>query len=453
VKRLREGAARILWSSHPARPGPEYALLRESQWWPEERIAELQATELRRLVEAASQVPFYRRRFREAGIGAADIRSVDDVRRLPVLERSDLERLGIPGLRAPRSWGMRVTSSGSLGRPVEFLWPLSQMRWLDAEEARARAWLGCDVGERRLEVRCRPVGRAQAVNATLLNAEALHAPAVADASVVDRVVRSLRRYPPRLVWGVSNALYTVALALLDAGQPQPTRACWSGGNHLHPHYRWALQEAFRCEVYERYATMETGLVAHECPEGRSLHVPAEGILAEIVRADGSPAGPGETGDVLVTVLRNRATPLIRYRLGDRAVAPGAGRCDCGRGLPLFGTVAGRTADVLRTSTGALVGPREVVAATRPGTGSVVDLQVVQDGTGEIEIRVVQRDAPAAEADRARVAAAVAELVGAPRPPGIQRVDSLPLTPGGKIRTVVGAATGPATIVLPEEQVA
>jgi len=99
-----------------------------------------------------------------------------------------LVRQGIAGLRVPGSWGMRAASSGSTGRPARFLWPLEQMRWLDAGEARARAWLGSDVGTRRLEVRCRPVGRMQELSAVLLNTAAFHAPVVADVAAVRRLV-------------------------------------------------------------------------------------------------------------------------------------------------------------------------------------------------------------------------------------------------------------------------
>ena len=78
---LRERAASILWRAHPARPGPEYAALRESQWWAPERVASLQAHRLRQLIEAARKVPFYRERLRDAGVAAEDIRTVNDVSR------------------------------------------------------------------------------------------------------------------------------------------------------------------------------------------------------------------------------------------------------------------------------------------------------------------------------------------------------------------------------------
>lgn len=432
----RESLARVLWHAHPARPGPQYASLMESQWWPRERLEDLQASALRRLVGVAARVPHYGNRFGEAGVVPEAIHTIADIRRLPILERSDLQRLGVEGLKVPGSWGMRASSSGSTGRPVRFLWPLEQMRWLDAGEARARVWMGSDVGTRRLEVRCRPVGKAQEVSAVLLNTAAFHAPVVASRDAVRRLVRALAANPPTLIWGVSNALYVLAVALLEDGRTVRAGACWSGGNHLHPHYRRAFEQAFECNVYERYATMETGLVAHECVEGGSLHVPAEGIVTEIIRADGSPAGPGEMGDVLITSLHNTATPLIRYRVGDQAIAPAEGPCRCGRGLPVFGRVVGRTHDFLRTASGSLLSPAQAVEVAALGSTSVIDFQVVQAADDRLRIFVVQRDTPSADIDRQELADRFDRLVQPPDRPQIERVDHIALTPGGKLRTLV-----------------
>jgi phenylacetate-coenzyme A ligase PaaK-like adenylate-forming protein len=431
-----ERSARLFWYAHPAHPGPQYAALIESQWWSRDRIEALQVSRLQRLVRIALQVPFYRDRFRAAGVDADVIRTLDDVRKLPILERPDLQRLGIAGLKVPGAWGMRASSSGSTGRAVHFLWPLEQMRWLDAGEARARVWLGSDVGTRRLEVRCRPVGRLQAISATLLNTAAFHAPVVADRAEVRRLAQALERRPPTLIWGVSNALYVLAVALLEEGRSVRAGACWSGGNHLHPHYRQAFERAFACEVYERYASMETGLVAHECVEARSLHVPAEGLIVEILNQDGEEVAAHETGDVVVTCLHNTATPLIRYRLGDRAEAPDGRACACGRGLPVFGRVAGRANDFLRTAEGTLVSPGEAVAAARIGHDSIIDFQVVQANDRRLRILVVQRESATEQADRERLVETFARIVHPPERPSIERVDHIALTPGGKLRTLV-----------------
>lgn len=435
--RWRGALARVMWHAHPGRPGPEYARLRESQWWSPEKIAEYQVQQFKALMNSAMKVPFYRDRFSEAGVSPDSIRTIDDVSTVPILERADMERLGIEGIKVPGSWGVKASSSGSLGKRVQFLWPLSQMQWLDAGEERAREWLGSKVGSWRLEIRCRPVGLPQKIAATLLNETAVHAPTMANPQVAASVLKKLETRRPTMVWGVSNAMYTVAVALLEQGRTAPSKSCWSGGNLLLPHYRKALEQAFQCTVYERYATMETGLVAHECPEGRLLHVPAEGLIVEIVRPDGSKAGPGETGEVLLTALRNHATPLIRYRVGDCAIAPTTNRCSCGRGLPVFGTVTGRTRDFLRTPSGSLIGPRQAAVALRPiFDSSLIDFQIVQDAQLGLKILVMQRNTPETDSDRQQIASIIQELAQSPQKPEVERVDKIALTPGGKLRTFI-----------------
>jgi phenylacetate-CoA ligase len=171
-----------------------------------------------------------------------------------------------------------------------------------------------------------------------------------------------------------------------------------------------------------------------------LHVPAEGIIAEILTSDGTPAAPGEMGDVVVTALRNAATPLIRYRIGDQAHAPLQSICSCGRGLPVFGVVSGRSGDRLRTSSGQSIGPRQVVAAARPAMGTIIDFQAVQQADGRVRVLVMQRDAPEAGSDRDRLAEILESLVSPPERPQVERVDQIAVTPGGKIRTVVSHLT-------------
>ena len=435
---LRNLVARACFGAHPAGGGRKLPRARESQWWSAEQIEGLQTARLRRLAQAAASVPFYRERFREAGVDPAAIHSLNELRRLPPLEREELAENGL-SLRTPGEWGLRASSSGSAGSPVRVLWSREEMGWRDASEERGREWLGIGPGERRLEVRCRPVTRAQAVSAALLNTKAIHAGVASDPSALERLAHSLKRDPPSLVNGVSNAIYEIALALLAQGRTVPARACWSGGNHLHPHYRAALESAFECPVFEKYATMETGLIAHECPDRGSMHVAAEGVIAEIVRPDGSAAGPGEMGDVLITSLRNRALPLIRYRIGDRAIAPEPGLCPCGRGLPVFGTIVGRDDGFLLTGSGDVVTPKEVVDLVRSATESVIDFQVIQDEDTGLRVLVTQRDAPPSETDRERIAAALGELVQPPAPPRVERVEGIPLTPGGKLKTLVTRA--------------
>ena len=282
--------------------------------------------------------------------------------------------------------------------------------------------------------------RRHRVAAWLANTTTLHGDEIPDAGALGRLLAWAERCPPALVRGVSNTLYAVARALEGQGRRLPARVCWSGGSHLPDHYRRTIESAFGCPVHERYASWDAGAIAHHCPEARALHVAAESVLVEIVRDDGSPAAPGEIGHVLVTTLRNRAMPLIRYRLGDLAEVPRDERCSCGRGLPLLGRLIGRSNELLRTAGGELIAPEVVSQQMSRSSDSVIEFQVTQREDLSLDVRIVQRNQPPPEPYRVRIAAALDELIGLPGAARVERVEDLPLTAAGKLRHVVSHAT-------------
>jgi phenylacetate-CoA ligase len=105
--------------------------------------------------------------------------------------------------------------------------------------------------------------------------------------------------------------------------------------------RKAVEGAFGCKVFDKYGSREFSGIAYECEAHQGHHVVAESYIVEILK-DGRPAQPGEMGEVVVTDLNNYCMPLIRYRLGDLAVAMDSSKgCACGRGLPMIGQIEGR----------------------------------------------------------------------------------------------------------------
>jgi phenylacetate-CoA ligase len=193
---------------------------------------------------------------------------------------------------------------------------------------------------------------------------------------------------------------------------------------------------------QRYGSSEVGLAAHECPEGR-LHVAAEGVIVEVVRDDGSPAAPGELGQVLVTVLRNRATPILRYRIGDLAEMSTGEPCRCGRGLPTLGRLVGRANELLLDAGGRFVVPAVVGWAIETASESVLEFQVVQAEDLSVQVLVVQRDDPPPGPYRDRIAEALDELLGLPGATTVERIDEIPLSGAGKLRHIVSHASSVA----------
>ena len=100
-----------------------------------------------------------------------------------------------------------------------------------------------------------------------------------------------------------------------------------------------MSKAFCENIYDAYGSAELGgIVAQECEARTGLHVNTELSLVEVLK-DGEPCSEGERGRLVVTNLRNLATPFIRYEQGDSAVV--LDDCACGRHMPLIAHIRGK----------------------------------------------------------------------------------------------------------------
>jgi phenylacetate-coenzyme A ligase PaaK-like adenylate-forming protein len=109
---------------------------------------------------------------------------------------------------------------------------------------------------------------------------------------------------------------------------------WSGGEHLAPAARRAIERAFDCPVMNEYGASECMSIAHECREGW-MHLHHEWVALEGVDDDGLPTAPGKLSRTcLLTNLANWIQPVIRYDLGDRITAAKV-PCRCGDPRPAF----------------------------------------------------------------------------------------------------------------------
>lgn len=94
--------------------------MEQSQWWPRERIEELQIRRLRRLISHAEQfVPYYRDLFKKTELTAADIHSLSDLQRIPLLTKQDI-RSNLEGFKSEKAERLtRFNTGGSSGEPLK----------------------------------------------------------------------------------------------------------------------------------------------------------------------------------------------------------------------------------------------------------------------------------------------------------------------------------------------
>ena len=323
------------------------ARLEVTEWLPLDRIEEAQRQQLGILAAHCSQhSAAFARRLAAAGLAASELAQPGGLARLPPLTRRGLQdRDGlfcavVPEAHQPT--GMTQTS-GSTGEPTQVrrtgLTKLGHMamtvrdhRW-QRRDARGRL---AAMSAHRHEVTAladwgEPLaliyrtGPALALPATMAVAE-LHT------RIADFAPQVLVTYP-----SVLNAM----LDIVERGG-----AKFDGLAHVrcmsemvHPELRERTQAVLGLAIEDAYTSEEFGFLALQCPDADGYHVMAETHIVEVVDDAGGPCAPGEWGRVLVTDLHNFATPLIRYDIGDYAMA--SAPCPCGRGLPRIERFMGR----------------------------------------------------------------------------------------------------------------
>jgi phenylacetate-CoA ligase len=389
----------------------------------------------------------------EVGIRPGDVRSLDDLRLLPLTMRTDArdagdDRRSVLG-PAPT---VTKTSGGTTGEPLVIAYEPDSDHWRNATKLRGYGWAGYHEGEpvlhywgfpmrtpgplkRRAKVRLdRAIKRETYVDCTRRGADAL-----------DNVVRVILREKPRFLVCYTQAGGDLARHVNERGLrawDDITVIC--GAERVFQHDRRALEQAFGPRVFETYGCREVMLLASECDAHAGLHESMENVLVEIVVKDGGkvrPAREGELGEVFLTDLHNYAMPFLRYANGDLAVAGSSARCACGRALRRIRSIEGRTTETLRDGGGGRVSGMVFNLMFSTLAASVRQFQAIQHPDGSITLRVI----PQATLDAS--ALAHIEKNCAKFLPGVpirvDAVDEIPLSKSGKRQPVIVEKTDDA----------
>ena len=409
-----------------------------SQFLSADEIRALQWQRLRTLLNHAyAQCPFYRTRFDRAGLTPGDLRGLEDLRALPILEKRDIQEQGgdMVAQNWPRGDLIANQTGGSTGTPVSFFLSKARKCSRAAATLRHNRWAGWRVGDRAAVIwgalRDRPpdTWRARLRGALLSEPLWLDTANVTEASLVE-FHTALLRYRPRIIQAYARSAVLFARYLQARGlTPHRPHGLVTSAEVLEADERRLLEDVFGCPIFNRYGCREVSVVASECPAHSGLHVMAEGLYLEIETPQGA-AAAGEMGSILVTDLLNHAMPLIRYRIGDLG-AWAAGACPCGRGLPRLERVAGRVTDFLVGCDGRLVSGvylATYVVAQRPSLGQV---QILQQKAGAVTYRIKPGRDFHHERDLEYLRTTTRRYLGAEARIDSEVVEELPAEPSGK----------------------
>ena len=440
----------LVWpafATDPAAPLTQWTRgLGESQAWTAGQLLKGQQQQLKALARwAYESTPYFRNpRWREPlkrVAASADTHAFADAwQQVPVLTKAELRlhgtRVHAQGLPASERKVETLRTTGSTGIPVEIRRnPTARAMWL-ALTLREVYWLNRDMKGRLGIARYLPPERRQETGETFPTWGPPYFPihvtgpraVIHVGHALDVIGRWLDAHPPNVLLTYPTVLAGL-MDLRGALGPPPGLADVSLiSEPVSPDLVERLATEWRVRTTQCYSAVDGGYLALQCDRGR-LHVQAEAVYLELLREDGSPCAPGQTGRVVITPLHNLATPL-RYAIGDYAVA--GERCDCGREHAVIDRVLGRERNLVRRpdGTSGWAGLRDVVKID-----AVLQGQFVQTRLDQVELRV-KLSRPLDTDLREQLVRTVRRTLAYPFEVDIVQVDSIERGPGGKFEEFV-----------------
>jgi len=408
--------------------------LEESQWWSSSELEELQNELLHKLIKHAYEnVPYYRRIFDERGLKPADIKTKEDLPKLPFLTKgiinkhfNELIARNFP----PKEMILHYTS-GTTGKRLKFYLP-RKLRWTInyAHLYRFYRWVGFNVSERRVTIAGRfftnrpPYWMINwAESQLLLSIHHLNS------HTVDVYIDQIKKFSPKVIQGHPSAIAYLVRRLEERDETIPLTAVLTTGEQLYDDQHELIERTFQCKVFDAWGHGESAGMAAECDRHEGYHIAAEYGIIEVIKEKSD----DDIGEIVVTSLHNYAMPFIRYRTGDLG-SLSCHKCSCGRGLPLLSKIVGRIDDIITTPQGEKILP--VSFRTRFAKLEFLEeYQLIQQKNGSYRMLVLDNGYIRTK-EQEEILGILQYYLGPSADIKIELVDKIPRTPGGKQKLIV-----------------
>ncbi|MHB0859491.1 MAG: phenylacetate--CoA ligase family protein [Anaerolineae bacterium] len=396
------------WLKRRCRPHPvwddeeyrrTYEWLQRTQWWSLAELEELQLAELQALVRYAyDHVPYYHHLFREQHLIPTDIRSLDDLVKIPLLTKRQVQE-HFHDLCAPdkRTVSEYVTTSGSTGLPLGLLHERYTAHVHEcAYMQRQWSWAGYQPEDRIATLRGNaithrlPGGEPAWWDYNTDNNELVLSSREMSEENLGLYAEMLQSFKPQFINAYPSSLEVLARYMRRNNMRYTgARAAFLESETLYAWQRSMIEEQFACDIFAGYGQSERVVDAVECEHHQGYHVSMEYGILELVDHDGTPIkAPDALGLVVGTGFDNACMPLIRYVTDDLA-SYAAQPCRCGRQSPLIADFSGRLREFIVPRNGRLIPLMVVFAGHADVWTQIRELRFVQAKEGELTVQVAR----------------------------------------------------------------
>ena len=352
-----------------------------------DQIEHIQLKLLKRLIKHCYKyVPYYRQIMDSKRISPLNFRSLDDIKRLPILTKQDVIRAGtrLISTKYPMWTLHKATTGGTTGKPLPVYRDVFSIGNEHAFVRRQFDWAGIGLSDRCAYLTWRnvvspgktvtkPYAYDPVMKELILSTFHLSA----DTALT--YVAAMSEYDIKALVAYPSAAYVMAQVCIDRNIKLPLKAVLTSSEVLDDHRRQIIESAFECPVYDYYGSAERTCYIHTC-EHHSYHILPEYGLTELHTAESQDA---DEYRIIATGFWNMSMPFIRYDTGDNVITESID-CPCKRDFPTVKRIIGRQSNSITTSTGRTIG---ATAMTRLFKNVLSGIK----GVGILESRIVLQD--------------------------------------------------------------
>lgn len=425
----------------------EYHWAKEREFFSKAEWKEYQNAEMEQLLQHAyKNVPFYKEKFTNHGLTAADLQNIDidHLHLLPITLKDEVRKYGKTSLLSLNkdSKGNFFSSSGSTGTPVEIYYSHKMhQKWFALYEARVRNWAGVNknmwrgmIGGRRIITSSKNIAPFYRYNffEKQIYFSAYH---IGPATITD-YAKAFKKYPITYMTGYAMSNFFLAKLFNEKNiSIPPLKAIITSSEKLTDEMRTTFSKVYGCKTYDSWSGMEYCGLISECEHG-SLHINPDVGIIEVLNDAMQPVKENEIGTIYCTGFLNYDQPLIRYKIGDSIILSNTS-CTCGRSMPIVKEIIGRTEDIVYGKDG-----RRMVRfhGIFVGLNAIKMSQVIQENIETILIKVVV-DGLLKSKDKELIIARIKSQLGEINV-RIEEVSHIPLSANGKFKAVISTIQTP-----------
>jgi phenylacetate-CoA ligase len=394
-------------------PPPDY--FRTTYRMPREQLRALQERRFLQTVQRGWEIPFFQRHWGRAGLQPGDVRSLDDLHKIPPYTvhdiRDSIERnppfgdfMGLAPEDGQRMPLVLQTSGGTTGLPRPMLYAPQDRETMAILGGRRFALHGIRPGDLVLVTYALGLSNGGMAPREALWRYSGAIPVMAGSGATTptrRQIELIKAWKINVILGFPAYLRHMALVARDElGIDVRGLGIRLIGTHIGMEDRAGIEALWDAPCFDMYGTHESGMMGAECRHQTGMHVQEDAFILEIADPDTGRLLPdGEKGTIYITTLYKWGAPQIRFNVNDIS-AYATGDCACGSTMRRLQRIFGRNDNMVKLR-GVNVFPEAVGAAVAEDARSngeyfcIVD-RVGEAGTDEMAVLV---EARSADADR------------------------------------------------------